>query len=110
MYIAYLIIFLIPCSAAGLKILIYGATPYYCRLNHPEPAAAAKKIAEMRKRIGDKGMEAAVYSPETLAYPFSFFNSEKEVRARTIDYFDKAMDDALSFGTNRVFKKVDAGY
>lgn len=102
--------FLDSMRRCGLKnIDLWGGTPHYCRLDYPEPGAAAKKIAEMRRKIEDMGMKVVVYTPETLAYPFSFSAPEKEVRARTVDYFDKAMDDALSFGTNRVFLNTGCG-
>lgn len=94
----------------GLKnIDLWGGTPHYCRLDYPTGAAAEKKIAEMRKKIEDRGMRVVMYTPETLAYPFSFSDPEKEVRARTIDFFDMAMDDALSFGTNKVFINTGCG-
>lgn len=94
----------------GLKnIDLWGGTPHYCRLDYPTGAAAEKKIAEMRKKIEDRGMRVVMYTPETLAYPFSFSDPEKEVRARTIDFFDMAMDDALNFGTNKVFINTGCG-
>lgn len=94
----------------GLKnIDLWGGTPHYCRLDYPTGAAAEKKIAEMRKKIEDRGMRVVMYTPETLAYPFSFSDPEKEVRTRTIDFFDMAMDDALSFGTNKVFINTGCG-
>ena len=50
-----------------------------------------------------------IYTPETLAYPFSFSSPEKSICNRTIDYFDKAFEDALSLGTNRVFINTGCG-
>lgn len=94
----------------GLKnIDLWGGTPHYCRLDYPTAAAAEKKIAEMRRKIEDMGMKVVIYTPETLAYPFSFSDPEKEVRARTIDYFEMAMDDALCFGTSKVFINSGCG-
>jgi len=94
----------------GLRnIDLWGGIPHYCRLDYPASAAAEKKIAEMRGRIEDKGLRVEIYTPETLAYPFSFSDPEAEVRNRTIDYFDMAMDDALLFGTDKVFINTGCG-
>ena len=57
----------------GLKnIDLWGGEPHYCRLDWPTPAEAKKKIAEMRKKIDERGMRIEIYTPETLGYPYSF--------------------------------------
>lgn len=94
----------------GLKnIDLWGGTPHYCRLDYIPPAAAEKKILEMRKQIEDYGMQVVIYTPETLNYPYSFSSPNSRTRERTIDFFDMAMDDALCFGTNKVFINTGCG-
>lgn len=58
--------------------------------------------------VGNSSPEA-VYTPETLAYPYSFSDLQEAVRKRTVDYFDMAMDDALALGTNKVFLNSSCG-
>lgn len=94
----------------GLKnIDLWGGTPHYCRFDYPTAAAAEKKAMQMRREMEDKGMRVVIYTPETLAYPFSLCAPEKQVRRRTVDYFDQAMDDALSFGTDMLFINTGCG-
>ena len=59
--------------------------------------------------MDERGLDVSVYTPETLAYPYSFSHPEEEVRKRTVDYFSMAMDDALLFGTNKVFLNSGCG-
>lgn len=102
--------FLNSMEKCGLKnIDLWGAAPHYCRLDYLTSSDAFKKIKEMRKEIDDKGMKVVVYTPETLAYPYSFSSPEKAIRNRTIDYFDMAMEDALNFGTDKVFLNSGCG-
>lgn len=85
------------------KIDMWGGVPHYCRLDHNSSREAARKIAELRSRMEDKGMEVVIYTPETLGYPFSYSAPDFALRSRTIDFMKHAMEDALEFGTNRVF-------
>lgn len=91
------------------RIDLWGGTPHYCRLDYPTEAQAEKKIREMRKKIDDRGMKVVIYTPETLSYPYSFSSPEEPVRRRTLEYFDMAMDDALRFGTNKLFLNSGCG-
>ena len=50
-----------------------------------------------------------MYTPETLAYPYSLSAPEQPIRDRTIDYFDMAIDDALTLGTTRLFMNSGCG-
>ncbi len=91
------------------NIDLWGGTPHFCRLDYKNSASAEKKIAEMSKKIADLGMQVVIYTPETLNYPYSFADPEQAVRNRTIEFFDMAMDDALCFGTNKVFMNSGFG-
>ena len=53
--------------------------------------------------MDDLGMRVVIYTPETLGYPFSYSTPDFPLRSRTLDYMKAAMEDALQFGTNRVF-------
>ncbi|PKM50505.1 MAG: xylose isomerase [Firmicutes bacterium HGW-Firmicutes-7] len=94
----------------GLKnIDLWGGTPHYCRLDYLSSSAAEKKIAQMCKEIDDLGMRVEIYTPETLSYPYSFSDPAPAVRKRTIEFFDMAMEDALCFGTNKLFINTGCG-
>lgn len=102
--------FLDSMEKCGLKnIDLWGASPHYCRLDYLTSNDAFRKIREMRKKIDDRGMKVVVYTPETLAYPYSFSHPEDAIRNRTVDYFDMAMEDALNFGTDKVFINSGCG-
>ena len=48
-------------------------------------------------------MKVVIYTPETLGYPFSYSNPQQALRDRTIDFMEASMEDALNFGTDKVF-------
>ena len=85
------------------NIDLWGGSPHYCRLDYATSAAAARKIREMRRKAESLGMKIVIYTPETLGYPYSISAPEQNIRDRTLDYFDLAMDDTLEMGTNRLF-------
>jgi len=88
----------------GVKNLdLWGASPHYCRLDYLTSSAAERKLREIRKKAEDLGLKFVMYTPETLAYPYSLSAPEQPIRDRTIDYFDMAIDDALTLGTTRLF-------
>lgn len=94
----------------GLKhVDLWGGIPHYCRLDYPFAEDAKQKIGSIRAMMEERGLDVSVYTPETLAYPYSFSHPEEEVRKRTMDYFSMAMDDALLFGTNKVFLNSGCG-
>ena len=64
------------------RVDLWGGAPHYCRLDYSSAAEAGSRVKELRHQIEDRGMRVVIYTPETLGY---------------------AMDDALGFGTNRVF-------
>jgi len=91
-------------QTAGLsRVDLWGGSPHYCRLDYPTSLAASRRVAQLRRDIEDHGMQVVIYTPETLGYPFSYSSPEVPVRERTIDFMRSAMEDALAFGTNRVF-------
>lgn len=85
------------------KIDMWGGAPHYCRLDHNSSREAAQRIRELRDQMKALGMEVVIYTPETLGYPFSYSAPDIALRGRTMDYMKYAMEDALAFGTNRVF-------
>ena len=94
----------------GVKNLdLWGASPHYCRLDYLTSSAAERKLREIRKRAEDLGLKFVMYTPETLAYPYSLSAPEQPIRDRTIDYFDMAIDDALTLGTTRLFMNSGCG-
>jgi len=102
--------FLDSMEKCGLKnIDLWGASPHYCRLDYATSTDAFKKIGEMRKKIDAKGMKVIIYTPETLGYPYSVSSPEEAIRNRTLDFFDMSMEDALAFGTDRVFINTGCG-
>ena len=91
-------------AKCGLKnIDMWGGAPHYCRLDYATSGAAAAKIRELRSCMADQGMQVVIYTPETLGYPMSYSALDSALRDRTVDYMKYAMEDALAFGTNRVF-------
>ena len=56
----------------GVKNLdLWGASPHYCRLDYLTSSAAERKLREIRKKAEDLGLKFVMYTPETLAYPYS---------------------------------------
>lgn len=102
--------FLDSMEKCNLKnIDFWGGSPHYCRLDYSTSIEALNKIKEIKNKIDDKGMKVVIYTPETLAYPFSVASLEKAICNRTIDYFDKTFEDALALGTNKVFINTGCG-
>ena len=94
----------------GLKhVDLWGGIPHYCRLDYPFAEDAGAKLDAIRKMMDERGLDVAVYTPETLSYPYSFSDPQEAVRKRTVDYFRMAMDDALAMGTNKVFLNSGCG-
>ncbi len=94
----------------GLKhVDLWGGIPHYCRLDYPFAEDAGAKLESITKMMDERGLDMAVYTPETLSYPYSFSDPHEAVRKRTVDYFSMAMDDALVMGTNKVFLNSGCG-
>lgn len=102
--------FLESMDQCGVKnIEFWGALPHYCRLDYSSREEAHKVLNRIRDRIEGKGMKVIMYTPETLAYPYSFSHPNESVRNRTIKYFEDAFQDAISLGTNKVFINSGCG-
>jgi len=94
----------------GIKnVDFWGAAPHYSRLNYRTAREAMVKLKSIRKHIDDRDLKVVVYTPETLAYPFSYSSPEKAVRDSTIRYMEAAMEDALILGTNQLFLNTGCG-
>ena len=91
------------------NIDFWGGAPHYSRINYKTGIEAEKKIKELKRKISDYGLTVAVYTPETLMYPFSYSSPEKAVRKSTIDYMSAAMEDACLLGTNNLFINTGCG-
>ena len=88
----------------GLKnIDMWGGAPHFCRFDCATNQAVARRIGEMRRQIEDLGLKVVISTPETLGYPFSYSNPQQALRDRTLDFMEASMEDALNFGTNKVF-------
>jgi len=81
----------------------WGGLPHYCRLDYPNPNEAKETLEKIRHRIEEAGLDVVMYTPETLAYPYSLSSNRPETIKRTLDYFEMAMQDAKILGTDKVF-------
>lgn len=90
------------------NIEFWPAEPHYYRDDYRSSSAAAKTIRQLRRKIDDRGMKVVMYTPETLGYPFNPAGHTLE-RERAIDMYKTAMEDALEFGTNRIFLNPGTG-
>lgn len=91
------------------RIDLWGAEPFYCRLDCPTSAEANKRLGEMREQMEERGQHVTIYTPETLGYPFNFSDPNAALIRRTIEYFKWAFEDAHTLGTNRVFVNSGCG-
>ena len=88
----------------GIKnIEFWPGEPHYYRGDYLSAGEAAKRIREIRKQMDDRGLKVIMYTPETLGYPFNPAGRDERYRSRTIDMYKTAMEDALEFGTNKLF-------
>lgn len=85
------------------NIDFWAGVPHYCFDNYSTRAAADKQILELRKQIEEKGMKVITYTPEQLNYPINIAGREAPYRRKSLDYFLRNMEDALTFGTDRLF-------
>lgn len=93
----------------GIKNLdFWGGLPHYYRMSYPYTIDADKKKEALCAHIESNGLKVVVYTPETLAYPYSFTDPDEWVRKSTVNFFNEAMDDALKMGTNKLF--LNSGY
>lgn len=97
-------------AKCGIKnIEFWGADPHYYRENYLTRFEASKQLRKIRNQLDERDIKVVMYTPETLAYPFSFSNPEESVRNRTVEFFDKACNDALELGCNQIFVNSGCG-
>jgi fructoselysine 3-epimerase len=85
------------------NIDFWAGAPHFCYENYKTRSAADKKILEMRRVIEDRGMKVIILTPEQLNYPINIAGCEESYRQKSLDYFLRNMEDALAFGTNKLF-------
>ena len=90
------------------NIDFWGGTPHFCHFDYSDKEAESF-LKGLRKKAEDRGMRFVIYTPETLAYPYSIADPNARTVERTIDFFRTSMDDALSLGTNRLFINTGTG-
>lgn len=90
------------------NIDFWGGTPHFCHFDYSDKEAQVY-LKELRKKAEDRGMKFVIYTPETLAYPYSIADPNVKTVDRTIDFFRTSMDDALTLGTNRLFINTGTG-
>ena len=90
------------------NIDFWGGIPHFYRFDYSENEAQAY-LKELRRKAEDRGMRFVIYTPETLAYPYSIADPNKKTVQRTIDFFRMSMDDALTLGTDRLFINTGTG-
>ncbi|MDO5439685.1 MAG: sugar phosphate isomerase/epimerase family protein [Erysipelotrichaceae bacterium] len=96
-------------QSIGIRnIDFWGGIPHFYRFDYTNEGAAAF-LKELRQKAEDRGMKFVIYTPETLAYPYSIADPNRKTVQRTIDFFSMSMDDALTLGTDRLFINTGAG-
>lgn len=96
--------FLDSMEKCGLKnIELWAGAPHYCFDDHKTRREASAKIQAMRLQIADRGMKVVMLTPEQLNYPINLAGRDAPYRQKSIDYFARSMEDALEFGTDRLF-------
>ncbi|HPH94688.1 MAG TPA: TIM barrel protein [Anaerolineaceae bacterium] len=96
--------FLNSMEQCGLKnIEFWAGAPHYCFDDHETRAEASQKITAMRRQIEARGMRMIMYTPEQLNYPVNIAGRDPAYRRKSLNYFIRAMEDALEFGCPRVF-------
>lgn len=103
----YYIDSMVKCGVKNIEL--WGALPHYCRLDYKSKKDAHKALMQIRNNLDKHDLKVIMYTPETLAYPYSFSHPEEKVRNRTIDYFEMAMQDARVLGTYRIFINTGCG-
>lgn len=93
----------------GIKnIDFWGGIPHFSHLDYSD-SEAKTFLKELRKKVEDRGMRFVIYTPETLAYPYSIADPNPKTVNRTIDFFSISMDDALTLGTDKLFINTGTG-
>jgi len=85
------------------NIELWAGAPHYCFGDYKRRASADRRIAAMRRQIEELGMQVVMLTPEQLNYPINIAGRERAYRRKSLDYFVRSMEDALAFGTQRLF-------
>lgn len=88
---------------------LWGAEPFYCRLDYPTSYDATMQLKRMCAQMDDRDQKVTIYTPETLGYPFNFSDPNPALTFRTIEYFKWAFEDAHVMGCHRVFVNSGCG-
>lgn len=88
---------------------LWGAEPFYCRLDYPTSYDATMQLKRMCAQMDDRDQKVTIYTPETLGYPFNFSDPNPALTFRTIEYFKWAFEDAHVTGCHRVFVNSGCG-
>lgn len=97
------------CELGIHGIDLWGAEPFYCRLDYPDSHSAMQRLRKMRAEMEARDQRVTIYTPETLGYPFNFSDPNPALTLRTIEYFKWAFEDAHVLGCNRVFINSGSG-
>lgn len=92
------------CGINGIDF--WGAEPHY--YNHGDEKSK-ERLIEIKDLIDEYGMHVVVYTPETLAYPYSYSHPDDIVRDKTVEYMMRAIDDAKVLNCNQVFLNSGCG-
>lgn len=91
----------------GIKhVDLWGGEPHYS--NHND-SGSRERLLEIYELIKKYDMDVVVYTPETLAYPYSYSHPDKRVRSYTINYMKRAIDDAVIVNCKQVFMNSGCG-
>lgn len=85
------------------NIDFWAGAPHFSFDNYKTRSAADAEIIRLRNYIESNGMQVITYTPEQLNYPINIAGHENAYRQKSLDYFARSMEDALAFGTNRLF-------
>lgn len=91
------------------NIELWGAEPHYyadaCVVN-PEDD---ERFVRLKNQLNKHGLKVVMFTPETLAYPYSYSHPEPQVRKRTIQYMVQACRQAVALGCKQVFINSGCG-
>ena len=110
-YVQYSLAYMLDSfQKAGLHYIeFWGATPHFYAADYPTEEAVIERLAVIKDMMRQRGIEAVMYTPETLAYPFSYSHPDKLVRQRTIDYMVRNCHHAKALGCSQVFINTGCG-
>lgn len=91
----------------GIKnIDFWGGEPHFFNDGSKE---SYSRLNQLRQLIDQHEMSVVVYTPETLAYPYSYSHPEQLVRTRAINYMKQAVEDAVVLNCSKVFINSGCG-